>query len=825
MASEKNPVVDSIRILPRNSDFLDRKTGSRGEVFYDQQQNSLRIYDGRRAGGIAILSDDNLVDRLIEARQSTVYYTVTIAGPQNPDTGNKYILNGNYRPQPNFVVGYTYVFDQSDNTNVYFPNAIGSIVNRHPLNFSEDNLNGEVGNGTSYLTGVVYKLNGEVVTQAEYNSIAFDSATSRTVQISVTNETPATLYYWCYNHANMGNEISVADPGTGTGTGGVTSSFTTVHVGSTDIVADSATDTLTFAAGTGITLTANASTDTVTVAVSGITTVSQGLGIEVDVVGNTATVVNTGIVDIVAGNNGVEVEVSDGVATITNLVSIGNLSIVGNVIDSSDSSAIQFTPAVTFDSDVSVGNEIIFPDGTRQATAAGPTPGPQGPIGPPGPAGPSGTGAGDVVTLDDLASDNAIVRYHEATGTIIQTSTATLSDAGVITASGFSGSGASLTALNAGNLGSGTIPDARFPATLPALSGVNLTALNASNLGSGTIPNGRFPATLPAASGVNLTALNASNLGSGTIPDGRFPATLPALSGVNLTALNASNLGSGTVPIERLGASGTPSSTTYLRGDNTWATVSGGGGSGNSFVNIAVSGQNTISADNATDTLTFEAGTGISITTDDFVDTITINSTVTPGGLAFGTISVSGQSDVVADSTSDTLTLIAGSNITITTNAAGDSITIASTASGGGGSGTFSGTTDATLAGLTIDEVYLPAITMAVVTNVGNSSYLFDQYSGNNPTIYAISGTTYAFNLQCPGHPFLIQNSAGVNYDSGLVHVSLTGTVSTGNAAQGQSSGTLYWKIPAAISGNYRYQCSAHAAMVGTITVKSFATL
>lgn len=49
----------------------------------------------------------------------------------------------------------------------------------------------------------------------------------------------------------------------------------------------------------------------------------------------------------------------------------------------------------------------------------------------------------------------------------------------------------------------------------------------------------------------------------------------------------------------------------------------------------------------------------------------------------FSTIAVSGQSDVVADSTSDTLTLAAGANITITTNAATDTITIA--ASGGGG--------------------------------------------------------------------------------------------------------------------------------------------
>jgi hypothetical protein len=118
-----------------------------------------------------------------------------------------------------------------------------------------------------------------------------------------------------------------------------------------------------------------------------------------------------------------------------------------------------------------------------------------------------------------------------------------------------------------------------------------------------------------------------------------------------------------------------------------------------------------------------------------------------------------------------------------------------------------------------------PAITRLDVTNSGATAYLFNnQYSGNNPTIYAISGTTIAFNLSVSGHPFLIRQS-GVNFDTGLIHVSNAGTVSTGSAAQGQTSGTLYWQIPQANAGTFQYICSIHSIMAGVITVKQISSL
>jgi plastocyanin len=173
-------------------------------------------------------------------------------------------------------------------------------------------------------------------------------------------------------------------------------------------------------------------------------------------------------------------------------------------------------------------------------------------------------------------------------------------------------------------------------------------------------------------------------------------------------------------------------------------------------------------------------------------------------------------------SNGETVQIIGGTGITTASDAEGN-ITITAAAA----STTFATLTDASTASLTIDKIYEPAIAMLRVDNVGTSAYTFNShYAGNNPTIYALAGTTIAFDLSAvPGHPFQIQDSAGDPYNTGLVHVSTTGVVSIGAAAQDKSTGTLYWRVPESIFGTYRYQCQSHVAMVGAITIKRLSVI
>lgn len=147
-------------------------------------------------------------------------------------------------------------------------------------------------------------------------------------------------------------------------------------------------------------------------------------------------------------------------------------------------------------------------------------------------------------------------------------------------------------------------------------------------------------------------------------------------------------------------------------------------------------------------------------------------------------------------------------------------------AQGSGGSSTFAALTEINTADLDVHDIGMQAKTTLVVSANGSTAYRFDTNgTADNPTIYVRAGETIAFDLTAlaGSHPFQIEDNAGTAYSGGLVHYAEDGTRTTAAAAQGKTAGTLYWKVPAGISGTYEYQCTAHAGMNGNIEVEAAA--
>jgi hypothetical protein len=168
--------------------------------------------------------------------------------------------------------------------------------------------------------------------------------------------------------------------------------------------------------------------------------------------------------------------------------------------------------------------------------------------------------------------------------------------------------------------------------------------------------------------------------------------------------------------------------------------------------------------------------------TEAYVNNAVLNVSSSGSSETFSLIVTGDDSTLTTINSGETFQIAGGVGITTSVDIEGK-ITINASATG-----TFSNLTEATTASLTIDKVYEPAMMMLRVDNVGTTAYTMDShYSGNNPQIYALAGTTIAFDLDAiPGHPFEIQDPLGDPYNTGVVHVDTDGTVSTGTDAQGK---------------------------------------
>ena len=64
------PIINNLRVVPRDAEFLDRKTGARGEIFYDKDNNTIRLYDSNVVGGLPLARGDltNVTNSIFAAK-------------------------------------------------------------------------------------------------------------------------------------------------------------------------------------------------------------------------------------------------------------------------------------------------------------------------------------------------------------------------------------------------------------------------------------------------------------------------------------------------------------------------------------------------------------------------------------------------------------------------------------------------------------------------------------------------------------------------------------------------------------------------------------
>ena len=124
-------------------------------------------------------------------------------------------------------------------------------------------------------------------------------------------------------------------------------------------------------------------------------------------------------------------------------------------------------------------------------------------------------------------------------------------------------------AVNASNLSSGTIPDARFPATLPAISGANLTNLDATDL-TGTVASARITGSYTGITGTGALDAGSITSGFGNIDIGSSTITTTgAISGGTLTGTLQTASQTNITSVGTLSGLAVSGATTITTADNT----------------------------------------------------------------------------------------------------------------------------------------------------------------------------------------------------------------------------------------------------------------
>lgn len=688
----------------------------------------------------------------------------------------------------------------------YYPSAGTSIDDITALTWSSVNTRLE-NTGTFYSTGQKNYIRFHWDTLADLTSEA--NATTWHGMIAHVHETGKVYFAHAGQWVPVANESSLPN------------SFATIAVsGQNSVVADSTSDTLTLVAGSGVTITTNSTNDSITInstaasntfssiAVAGQNTVSA------DSSTDTLTLVaGTGI--SIATNSGTDTITITNTGTAPNVFTSFAVAGQNSVVADSTSDTLTFvagsgmtiTTDENIDSITLVNSRPVFTTvagdtGTRAASSTSDTL--------------TVTGGTDITTA--IVDGALVIDYSGSQGVSNAFNTVAVSGQSNVVASG----DATLTFVAGANV------------TITTNPGTNSVQIDAAGAGGG---GGVASGTASHLAYYATTGSTVSGTGSGlTWNSGTNTLTVTNLAVTG----NVGNITTGTISSGNITSSGTITANAIQSSGTGTPTFT----SGNDIV-LAPAGVVSVSNKKISNLATPTSNTDAA--TKAYVDSaVAAGDTDTTYALSAETNGAGADLRLTgSDATTDNVTFAAGSNVTVTRTDA-NTITIASTAAGATNLGGLSDVTinlgsitaghilyyngsqwvnfDQGSPARTVDRLW-PSAQEFVVTNTGSTAYLLTGTSGNNPTIYLWNGHTYAFKLVgISSHPFLIQTAAGANYDTGLTHVALDGTISTGSNAQGKTSGTLYWQVPNTINGAYRYICSIHPNMVGTITIKDMAS-